>query len=149
MSTSSTEIVAKTSPESSTYTRLTQPTYKRIVQNFRLVWLDASIDQGNDDDWCENIRQLRSSINAIDIFADADQCIHFLDNIKKEMIFLVVTGYTGQHVTPIIHNMAKLDSIYILCGNRAKHEQWTKQWQKIRGLFTDIYRFCRKQDIIG
>ena len=142
MSRSSTEIPDKTPPEPNIYTRLTQPAYKRIVQNFRLVWLDASIDEENDNDWCENIRRLRRSISIIDTFADPDQCIQFLENIKEEITFMVVTGYVGQHVISIIHNMAQIESIYILCGNRSKHEQWAKQWQKIRGLFTDIPSVC-------
>jgi hypothetical protein len=113
MSRASTHIITTTSPQSNTNTRLSQPVYTRIVQNFRLVWLDASIDDVNNNDWRENITRLRRTINAIDTFADADQCIQFLNNIKDEMVFLVVTGYVGEHVIPITHNKRRIHQNFI------------------------------------
>ena len=107
-----------------------------------MICLDANIDEVNDNDWRDNISRLRHTINTIDTFADADKCIQFLTNIKDEMVFLIVTGHVGQHVVPIIHNMTQLDSIYIFCGNASRHEQWVKQWLKIRGVFTEMSSIC-------
>jgi hypothetical protein len=136
------DITAVASTESNTTTRPSQPTYTRIAQNFRLICLNANIDEMNDKDWRDNISRLRRTINTIDTFADADECIHFLTNIKEQTVFLIVTGYVGQQVVPIIHHMTQLDSIYIFCGNASRHEQWAKKWLKIRGIFTDISSIC-------
>jgi tetratricopeptide (TPR) repeat protein len=142
MSTPSKDITATISAESNTDTRLSQPTYTRIIQTFRLIWLDANIDEVNDKDWRDNIKRLRCTINTIDTFTDADQGIQFLENIKDERVFLVVTGYVGEYVVANIHDIAQLDSIYILCGNKSRHEEWVKQWLKIRGVFTEISSIC-------
>jgi len=136
------DITAAIWTASHTNRELSQPTYTRIVQNFRLIYLDANIDEVNDNDWWDNISKLRRIIYTIDTFADADKCIQFLTNIKDEMVFLIVTGYIGQHVVPIIHSMTQLDSIYIFCGNASRHEQWAKQWLKIKGIFTEMSSIC-------
>jgi len=34
--------------------------------------------------------------------------------------------------------MSQVDSIFIFCGNKKRHEQWAKEWPKIKGVFTDI-----------
>jgi hypothetical protein len=39
---------------------------------------------------------------------------------------------------PYVHNMPQVDSIFLICDNKKQHEQWTKEWSKIKGLFTDI-----------
>jgi hypothetical protein len=136
------DITAVTSTESNTTTRSTRPTYTRIIQNFYLICLDANIDEINDNDWRDNISRLPRSINNIHTFVDTDKCIQFINNIKDEIVFLIVTGYVGQQLIPIIHNMTQLHSIYIVCGNISRHEQWAKQWIKIRGVFTDISSIC-------
>jgi hypothetical protein len=126
------------SPITYTSTRQQQPRYTRVIQNFRLIWLDANIDEGNESVYRDTINHLRRTVNSIEIFTDADQCISFLTDIKDEKVFLIVTGYVGQRITPLIHDMPQLDSIYVLCGNKSRHEQWTKQWSKIKGVLTEI-----------
>ncbi|CAF4231798.1 unnamed protein product [Adineta steineri] len=38
--------------------------------------------------------------------------------------------------------MSQVDSIFIFCGNKIYHEQWAKDWPKIKGVFTDIIPIC-------
>jgi tetratricopeptide (TPR) repeat protein len=38
--------------------------------------------------------------------------------------------------------MSQVDSIFIFCGNKEWHEQWAKEWPKIRGVFTKISPIC-------
>jgi tetratricopeptide (TPR) repeat protein len=123
--------------ESNTNGSITQPLYKRIVQNFCLVWLDTNID-----DCSENIRKLRRTIHVIHTLTDAAQCIELLKNIKDEMVFLVVTGYVGEHLIPTIHDITQLYSVYILCGKQSKHQKWIQKWSKIRGVFTEASHIC-------
>jgi tetratricopeptide (TPR) repeat protein len=35
-----------------------------------------------------------------------------------------------------------VDSIFIFCGNKKYHEQWAKDWPKIKGVFTEISPIC-------
>ena len=47
------------------------------IQTVLLIWLDNSIDEGNDD--CQNtLAELRRIINAVETFTDGDECIEFI-----------------------------------------------------------------------
>jgi tetratricopeptide (TPR) repeat protein len=38
--------------------------------------------------------------------------------------------------------MSQVDSIFIFCSNKKYHEQWVKDWSKIKGVFTEITSIC-------
>ena len=114
---------------------------RRIVQNFLLVWLDSNIDETEAD--CRNtITHLRRIVNAINLFTKTDQCISFLTQIKNEKAFLIISGTLGKTIMSTIHEISQLDSIYIFCEKRSSHEQWVKNWSKIKGVFTQIIPIC-------
>jgi tetratricopeptide (TPR) repeat protein len=113
----------------------------RMVQNVMLIWLDSSIDNDNID--CQNIlTQLRHTVNDVNMFIDGDQCIQFINNITNNKAYMIISGYLGQHIVPRVHNMPQVDSIFIFCGNKKRHEAWTKEWSKIKGVFTEIKPIC-------
>ena len=115
---------------------------QRIAQNFLLIWVDASIDESKQD--CQNtLAQLRSVVNDVNIFTQPDQCMEFLNEIQDEKAFVIASGALGQHLVPDIHALPQLDAIYIFCGNKSRHEQWTKEWIKIKGIHTDIKPICQ------
>ncbi|CAF4222222.1 unnamed protein product, partial [Adineta steineri] len=34
--------------------------------------------------------------------------------------------------------MPHLDAIYIFCGDKSRHQEWTQNWTKIKGVHTNI-----------
>jgi hypothetical protein len=114
-----------------------------MVQNVLLVWLDNSIDEGNDD--CQNtLAQLRRVINAVNTFTGGDECIEFItNNSNQEKVCMIISGALGQLIVPVVHDMSQVDSIFIFCGNRERHLQWAKEWPKIKGVFTEISPICK------
>jgi tetratricopeptide (TPR) repeat protein len=113
----------------------------RMVQNVMLIWLDSSIDKDNTD--CQNtITQLRRTVNDVNTFTDGDQCIQFIHTITNNKACMIISGSLGQHIVPRVHNMSQVDSIFIFCGNKKRHEEWTKEWSKIKGVFTEIKPIC-------
>jgi len=113
-------------------------TNTRRVQNFLLVWLDRNIDEINNEDCCNFIKKLRQVVNSVNTFIDVNKCIDFITGIKEEKIFMISSGTLGQTTVPIVHDMVQVDTIYIFCGNKPRHEKWAHQWSKIKGVYTDI-----------
>ncbi|CAF1224881.1 unnamed protein product [Adineta steineri] len=112
-----------------------------MAQNYLLVWVDASIDQTNKD--CQNaLTQLRAVVNNVIIFNQSDACIQFLDQINDAQVFVITSESLGQDLVPEIHGMSKLDAIYIFSGNIFHHQQWTKDWNKIKGVHNNIKDIC-------
>ena len=120
----------------------TSTSHTRTIQNFRLVWLDSNINEVNDDDCINTITKLRQVVNAVKTFTDVNECIKFITNIEYENIFIICSGSLGQSTVPIIHDMAQINSIYIFCNNKVRHEKWAKDWFKVKGVFTDIESIC-------
>ncbi|CAF1070498.1 unnamed protein product [Adineta steineri] len=111
------------------------------VQNVFLIWLDSKIDETNGE--CQNtITKLRRAVNDISTYTNDDQCLEFIQTVMDRKICMVISGSLGQHIVPRVHSMSQVDSIFIFCGNRKRHEQWAKDWSKIRGVFTDITPIC-------
>ena len=113
----------------------------QMVQNILLLWLDNNIDENSDD--CRNtLRQLRRAVNTIKQYRDAKACVEFLKTIENEKACLIISGSLGQTIVPQVHDMIQIDCIFVFCGNKQFHEQWTVKWPKIRGVFTEIGSIC-------
>ena len=113
----------------------------RMVQNFHLVWLDENIDEKKDD-FRNSITKLREVVNTINTFTDVNECIDFINNVQEERAFLISSGALGQTTVPVVHDKPQVNTIYIFCSSKARHEQWAKEWTKVAGVYTDIVSIC-------
>ena len=113
----------------------------QVLQNYRLVWVDAGIDESNGD--CQHtLAQLRNVVNDIKIFQDSDTGVDFLRGIVDERAFVIASGSLGKDLVPRIHSMPQVDTIYIFCGDRARHKAWSEQWSKIKDVYTRVEPIC-------
>ncbi|CAF1011460.1 unnamed protein product [Adineta steineri] len=122
-------------------TSIRQPR-QRMAPNYLLIWVDASIDQ-EDKNYQDTLTQLKNVVNDVNLCTELNQCIQLLNQIDKERAFVITSGYLGQHLVPEIHGMPQLDAIYIFCGNKSRHEGWTQNWRKIKGVHTNIKDICQ------
>ena len=119
---------------------------RRLIQNFLLVWLDANLDESKAD-FKNSLERLRNIVASINTFKDIEECIQFLNEMDQEKIFIIVSGSLGRLVVPGFENMPQIQSIYIFCGNKAVHEEWTCKILKVKGVFTDIEPICKSLQI--
>jgi hypothetical protein len=92
--------------------------YARTIQNFRLVWLDKTIDEISNEDSINTITKLRQVVNTVNTFTNVDKCIDFLSDIKEEKVFMISSGALGQTTVPIVHDNPQVSMIYIFCRNK-------------------------------
>ena len=114
---------------------------QKVVQNFRLVWVDAN-NVTTSEDSQNTLQKLRRVVNDISHFSDPEECVTFLEDVHTEKAFVITSGSLGQDIVPLIHPMAHVDTIYIFCGGQRQHEEWTKEWSKIMGVHTRIGPIC-------
>ncbi|CAF1386644.1 unnamed protein product [Adineta ricciae] len=132
---------AQKSKSSSTTRKHGNQPRQRMVQNFLLVWVDANIDEKDQD--CQNtLTHLRSVVNDVNIYTQPDACLQFLKSIGDEKAFVITSGSLGQHLVPEIHGITQVNAIYIFCGNKSRHESWAKNWSKVKGVHTNIKEIC-------
>ncbi|CAF1503502.1 unnamed protein product, partial [Adineta steineri] len=96
----------------------------------------------SDKDCQYTITKLRRTMTNFKAFTNSEQCIEFINTVNDNKICIIVSGSLGQHIVPSVHNMPQVDTIFIFCDNKKLHEQWAKEWFKIRGVFTNITSIC-------
>ncbi|UJR12206.1 hypothetical protein I4U23_016383 [Adineta vaga] len=112
------------------------------MQTVVAVWLDKHFDRNNED--CRNrIQQFQSVVNHINVFTDNDGCIEFILEIDDKKVFMIISESVAQSLVPCIHDIRQLNSIFIFRHKKQLYEGWTKDWPKIRGVFTDISSLCQ------
>ena len=145
--TASNEPAAVTTTTSTTNSAAVLPRpVRRVLQNFLLVWLDTNFNESNAD-FKNSLKYLRQVVASIETFADAKECVEFLDQIKKEKAFLIVSGSLGRQIVPEIESKPQLEAIYVFCGNKAAHEQWASKITKVKGVYTEIKPICKALQI--
>ncbi|CAF3844684.1 unnamed protein product [Adineta steineri] len=111
------------------------------MQNVLLIWLDNNIKDNNAD--CNDvIKQLKRVVNNINTFTDVEKCIEFIQTITNNKVCMIVSGSLAKHIVPHVHDISRVDTIFILCNNQECHKRWVKEWPKIKGVFTDITPIC-------
>jgi hypothetical protein len=109
----------------------TNPLGRRNVENFALVWLDATHKPTELD-------AFQRICNGIYPVSSIDECLMCIGGIKNEKVFVIVSGNLGQQIISHIHSEKKIDSIYVFCGDKPRHEKWASSYPIIKGVFTDV-----------
>jgi tetratricopeptide (TPR) repeat protein len=116
--------------------------YARMIRNFLLVWLDGNIDEVNSDDSRKTIAELRQVVDSVNTFTDIDKCIDFITDVKDEKFVFIVSGSFSKFIVPLVQEISHVTSVYIYSNDEVQYEKWTKNWAKVKGVFTDIKLIC-------
>lgn len=85
--------------------------------------------------------------DTVNTFTDPDKCIDFITDLEVENVFMTSSGILSQITIPTIQDIPQISFIYIFDEYKDQHEQWTQQFPKIRGVFTEtipIYEALEK-----
>ncbi|CAF1028347.1 unnamed protein product [Rotaria sp. Silwood1] len=122
---------------------MNQQRRRQMAENYLVIWVDGNINMANEH--CQNtLTQLCGVVNEVNQCTTAEKCIETLQENSEKTSFVISSGALGQHLVPEIHGMPKLDGIYIFCGNKQRHQEWAKNWSKIKGVHTSIKYICEK-----
>ena len=81
-------------------------------------------------------------MNTVRVFHDTDQCIDFLSDTDNENVFMIISGALCKNIVSLIHPITQLHTIFIICKDQKKYEQWAEEWPKIRSVSTNITLIC-------
>jgi tetratricopeptide (TPR) repeat protein len=113
----------------------------RFVENIILIWLDSSLEKMTESTQ-KMVNQVRRVTNIVQTFSDSDKCVEFIQSIRDQKIFIVVSGSLGPQLLPRIENFSQVHSVYVFCGNKAKHQLWTKDYRQIKSLHIQMKDLC-------
>ncbi|CAM4873174.1 unnamed protein product [Rotaria socialis] len=104
------------------------------LETFYLIWLDPHVN--TDKHHLEAQQRLRALISHLVTFDDVDTCRKYITQAPlKHYLVLIVSGQLGQKLVPRIHHINQVINIYVFCANKALHEKWAKEFQKVTAIF--------------
>ena len=101
-----------------------------IKEDFRLIWLDETLDKQKND--LRDIEKIREVVQSLRTYTDPVTCLDDIKTWSNEKIFLIVSGTTGQVFVPLIHDLSQIQSIYIFCLHKKQQTSWTSGFSKIK-----------------
>ena len=112
---------------------------RRIIQEFLLISLDINLDSSKAHDaFSRSIADLSDAVSSIYTFMDTDECIDFLTDVKYEKVFMIVQDDVEGNIMFLLHQIPQLSAIFILSNDKSKYKQTTKNWRKVKGIFSEI-----------
>ncbi|CAF1249325.1 unnamed protein product [Adineta ricciae] len=113
------------------------------TQDVSVIWLDTHIHSSNPD-YQNAITHLQYIVNDIYTFTDNAECIDFILTLTDTDVCLITSGSVGQCLVPCVHDVSNIDSIFIFCDDQNRHEQWAKNWCKVKSVSIDIIHICEQ-----
>ncbi|CAF3844263.1 unnamed protein product [Rotaria sordida] len=104
-----------------------------------LIWCDKNIDIH--DDTKKTAELLQQVNDYILICSNLDTCLEYINQIKTEKVFLILSGQSADEMIDKVHDYKQVDSIYIFCINNIKYEHYLKEdhkkYYKLVGIYTE------------
>lgn len=98
---------------------------------YPLVWLDSLVNTSEEN--LDGQKLIQSSIDYVKAFENADKCEEYIRSISPdERIILIVSGRLGREITPRIHQLQQISSIFVYCFDKSANEQWAKSYKKVK-----------------
>jgi hypothetical protein len=100
-----------------------------------LIWFDPNTD-GNANK-ANTIKTLRTMNDYVLVYTDLEECISYIESVRNEKIFLIISGTWAPFVLSSIIDLKQLEVVYIFCTNREQHLYLMEKYSKILGIFVD------------
>jgi hypothetical protein len=103
----------------------------KSLTTYPLIWLDSLVNTSEEN--IDGQKLIRSSIDHLKTFEYMNKCEEYIRSISSdERIILIVSGRLCREITPRIHQLRQISSIYVYCLDKSANEQWAKQYKKVK-----------------
>ncbi|CAF1673959.1 unnamed protein product, partial [Adineta ricciae] len=103
-----------------------------------LVWLNVNSNSSESNYRFAQILKSAHSHLELETYDDIDKCIDYISECQGRTFALILNGQSIQYIVQCAHDISQLKSIYIECAleNVARHQLWSKDYEKIKGFAT-------------
>lgn len=113
------------------------------IEDIIIIWLDEDINEDHQH-YQDSINHLQTLNNSFKTFHDTNQCIDFFTDITNKKVFFILSNSLGRLLMPCIDDVLQLDSVYIYSNIPIPDQQWINHWNKIQGIFVDIFSLLNR-----
>jgi len=108
----------------------------RNQEDITLIWYDENIDAYDQPE--EKIKLLQSVNNYVVICSDMNTCSTYINQIRTEKVFIILSGRTADEMLNKIHDFRQVHSIYkfSMCIN--EHDDKKRKYDKVAGIHSEF-----------
>jgi hypothetical protein len=100
------------------------------IDTSTFVWLDSSVNTLQES--IDAQQRLKSLVKLLKAFDRIELCEEYINSLSEvDRIVLIVSGALGQKIVSIVHEKQQVAAIYVYCGDKQRHEIWTKEFPKV------------------
>lgn len=108
------------------------------LEDFQFVWLDAKFAQTTFSPHALRYRQLVLELNsAAQFFSNPLKCVDFIRTVKRERVFLIVSGLLAKETISNIHEYYSLSAVFIFCTDRENYTYLKERFSKVKDVFNN------------
>jgi Tfp pilus assembly protein PilF len=112
------------------------------TENFALVWLDEDFEEKNPN--CRKLtQQLQTIIKKLDVFNDTDDCLNFVNEIRTLDVYMIMSSPDEQMLARA-DQVNRVKAIFIFDDKNSSKDSWTKQYKKLKGIYTSVDALCQR-----
>ncbi|CAF2149667.1 unnamed protein product [Rotaria magnacalcarata] len=108
-----------------------------VTEDFTVVWLDSNVNEKTN-----SIVTLQRAFKHVKTFDELTPCLNFQQNADNQKVFLILSHDFADIFVPLVHDIVKVLSIYILSDSKVNSEQLLKEWKKVKGIFDNMEFIC-------
>lgn len=98
-------------------------------KRFIIIWLDSEANNSEENLFTQ--QTLYQRFDNVEIYVDENECQQYIQSKPTSMFLIIVSGRLSTTIIPNIHGLQQVSGIYIFCFNKNKHEEWSKQYNKV------------------
>ena len=108
---------------------------QKSLENSLIIWLC--------DTQHELFSQLRAIVHTVRLFTDLDLCLQYIEQIKIEQIFLIISPRFARHMVSLEKQFSQqIHSIYIFSDEQSTYKEKIPVYRKGKGIFTQMESLC-------
>ena len=108
------------------------------IEEIQLIYLDETLEPIMLSPEVSRDPKLIKELNAAaQFFSSPKKCINFMDQVKNEQIFLVVSAPLAEQTLLNVHHLTQLSAAFIFCHDRTMYSNLLTKYHKVIDIFED------------
>ncbi|CAF3028710.1 unnamed protein product [Rotaria socialis] len=101
-----------------------------------IIWLDSEANNSEDNLFTQ--QTLFQVFDNVEIYDSENECQQLIESKSNNSFLIIVSGRLSRQIIPNINELRQVSGIYIYCMDKSRHEEWSKQYSKIKAIIVDL-----------
>ncbi|CAF2068848.1 unnamed protein product [Rotaria magnacalcarata] len=105
-------------------------------KKYTIIWLDSEANNSEDNLFTQ--QSLFQAFDNVEIYDSENECRQLIESKPNDSFLIIVSGRLSRQIIPNINELRQVSGIYIYCMDKSRHEEWSKQYSKIKAIIVDL-----------